>query len=162
MRSEQKTETTTKAHAKEKSALELLKADHEKVTQMFEEYEETHTASKKRKLATEICEALSVHAQVEEELFYPEVKAALKDKTLVPEATVEHAVMKELIAQIESDEEGGEMYDATIKVLSEYVKHHIKEEQGELFRKVKQSSLDMAELGERMAARFEDLRAAKH
>lgn len=162
MRPEQKTETTTKVHAKEKSALELLKADHEKVSEMFAELEETHTASKKKKLATEICEALSVHAQVEEEIFYPEVKAALKDKTLVPEASVEHAVMKELIAQIESDEEGGEMYDATIKVLSEYVKHHIKEEQGELFRKVKQSSLDLAELGERMAERFEDLRAAKH
>lgn len=162
MRPEQKTQTATKTHAKEKNALELLKADHEKVTEMFAEYEETHTASKKKKLATEICNALTVHAQVEEEIFYPEAKAALKDKTLVPEATVEHAVLKDLIAQIEGGEQEGEMYEATMKVLSEYVKHHIKEEQGELFRKLKQSSLDLAELGERMAERFDDLKAAKH
>ena len=162
MRPDQKTQTATKAHAKEKNALELLKADHEQVTEMFSECEETPTASKKKKLATDICNALTVHAQVEEEIFYPEVQAALKDKSLIPEATVEHAVMKDLIAQIEGDQEGGEMYDAKIKVLSEYVKHHIKEEQGELFKMVKQSSLDLVELGARMAERFDDLRAAKH
>lgn len=162
MRPDQKTQTETKTHAKEKTALELLKADHEAVAEMFAEYEQTHTASKKKKLAADICNALTVHAQVEEEIFYPEVKAALKDKSLVPEAAVEHAVIKDLIAQIEGDQEGGEMYDATVKVLSEYVKHHIKEEQGELFRKVKQSSLDLSELGARMAERFDDLRAAKH
>lgn len=162
MKPESKTHSETKVHAKEKSALDLLKADHEQVTRMFTEFEETNTAAKKRKLATEICNALTVHAQVEEEIFYPEVKAALKDNTLVPEATVEHAVMKDLIAQIEADEEGGEMFDARVKVLSEYVKHHIKEEQGELFRSVKQSSLDLTELGARMAEQFETLRAAKH
>lgn len=158
MKASEKTQTATKTHATEQSALDLLKTDHEKVSEMFSEYEE----APKKKLALEICKALTVHAQVEEELFYPEVKAALKDKTLVPEATVEHAVIKDLIAQIESGEESGEMHEALIKVLSEYVKHHIKEEQGELFRKVKQSSLDLAELGERMARRFDELRTAKH
>lgn len=162
MRTAHKTQAESKAHSKEKSAIDLLKADHEKVIEMFSEYQQTHAESKKRKLAAEICNALTVHAQVEEELFYPEVKAALHDKELVPEATVEHAVMKDLIAQIESDEQGGEMYDAKVKVLAEYVKHHIKEEQSEIFRKVKQSSLDLAELGARMAERFDHLRAAKH
>lgn len=162
MRSTHKTQDVTKARAEEKSALDLLKSDHEKVAELFSEYEQTHTESKKKKLAAEICNALTVHAQVEEEIFYPEIKAALNDKELVPEATVEHAVMKDLIAQIESDEQGGEMYDARIKVLSEYVKHHIKEEQSEIFRKVKQSSLNLDELGARMAERFDSLRAAKH
>jgi hemerythrin superfamily protein len=157
-----KTSSTTKTHAKEENAVSLLKADHAKVTELFSEFEKTHTASKKKQLAGEICTALTVHAQVEEEMFYPEVKAALKDKELVPEAAVEHAVIKELVAQIEGDEEGGEMYDARVKVLSEYVKHHVKEEEGEIFPKLKQSPLDLVELGARMAERFESLRAAKH
>lgn len=156
------TQTETKAHAKEKSALDLLKADHGKVTEMFAEYEKTNSENKKRQLASDICNALTIHAQVEEELFYPEVQAALHDKELVPEATVEHGVIKDLIAQIESDQQGGEMFDARIKVLSEYVKHHVKEEQNEIFPKVKQSSLDLAELGARMTEQFETLRAERH
>lgn len=162
MRATAKSHSVSKSHAKAESAIEVLKADHEKVTELFSEFEQTHTASKKKKLAAEICNALTVHAQVEEEMFYPEVRTALKDKELVPEATVEHSVIKSLIAQIEGDEPGGETYDAKVKVLSEYVKHHVKEEEGEIFPKVKQSSLDLAELGIRMTERFEDLRAAKH
>jgi hemerythrin-like domain-containing protein len=88
-----------------------------------------------------------VHAQIEEEIFYPQVKAALKDKELIPEATVEHATLKELIAQIEEGEPDDEMYDAKVKVLSEYVKHHVKEEQNEIFPKAKASKLDMYALG---------------
>ena len=95
-------------------------------------------------------------------MFYPDVKAALKDKELVPEAAIEHGTIKNLIAQIEGDEPGSEMYDARIKVLSEYVKHHVKEEESEMFPKIKQSSLDLAELGARMAERQENLRAARH
>ncbi|RYE37752.1 MAG: hemerythrin domain-containing protein, partial [Sphingobacteriales bacterium] len=95
----------------------------------------------------------SVHAQVEEEIFYPAVKKALKDKELIPEATVEHATLKDLIAQVEGIEPDGEMYDAKIKVLSEYVKHHVKEEQNEIFPKAKASDLDMGELGAQIVAR---------
>lgn len=157
-----KTRAEPKEHGKETNAIDLLKADHKKVTELFSEFEHTHGESKKKKLATEICEALTVHAQVEEELFYPDVKAALKDKELVPEAAVEHGVIKDLVAQIEGDEEGGEMYDAKVKVLSEYVTHHVKEEESELFPKIKQSHLDLVELGSRMAQRFESLRAARH
>lgn len=157
-----KSHSTAKAHAKEQSALDLLKADHAKVTELFSEFEQAHAASKKKKLAAEICDALTVHAQVEEEIFYPEVKAALKDKELVPEAAVEHAVLKDLIAQIEGDAEGGEMYEARVKVLGEYVRHHVKEEESEMFPKIKQSPLDLADLGARMSERFASLRAAKH
>ena len=87
------------------------------------------------------------------------MKVTLKDKLLVPEATVEHGGVKDLIAKLEGAEPDGEMYDAKVKVLSEYVKHHVKEEQNEMFPKVKSSSLDMVELGARMAARKDELLA---
>ena len=117
--------------------------------------------AKKKKLVAEICTELSVHAQVEEEIFYPAVQKALKDRELVPEATVEHASMKELIAQVEGKEPDGDMFDAKITVLSEYVKHHVKEEQNEMFPKAKATSLDMNALGEKIAARKAELMAAR-
>ena len=154
-----KTAAPKKATPAPKDAIALLKADHEAVSHLFAEYEKTHSVPNKKALVAEICTALSVHAQIEEEIFYPAVKAALKDKLLVPEATVEHAGVKDLIAQLEGVEPDGEMYDAKVKVLSEYVKHHVKEEQNEMFPKAKASALDMAELGARMAARKDDLLA---
>jgi len=154
-----KTSAPDKAKPAPKDAIALLKADHEAVSQLFAEYEKTRSIPKKQALVAEICTALSVHAQIEEEIFYPAVKSALKDKLLVPEATVEHASVKDLIAQLEGVEPDGEMYDAKVKVLSEYVKHHVKEEQNEMFPKLKSSSLDMVELGARMAARKDDLLA---
>jgi len=102
-----------------------------------------------------------VHAQVEEEIFYPAVKAALKDKELVPEAIIEQATMKDLIAQIEGDQPYGEMFDAKVKVLSEYVKHHVKEEQNEIFPKARASDLGMMELRAEIAARKEELMALR-
>jgi hemerythrin-like domain-containing protein len=107
-----------------------------------------------------ICTELSVHAQVEEEIFYPAVKQALKDRELVPEATIEHATLKDLIAQVEGIEPDGEMFDAKIKVLSEYVKHHVKEEHTEMFPKAKKTQLDMRALGAQMAARKGELLAS--
>ena len=148
-----------KAKAAPKDAIALLKADHDAVSQLFDEYEGARSVPNKKKLVAEICTALSVHAQIEEEIFYPAVKSALKDKLLVPEATVEHAGVKDLIAQFEGTDPDGEMYDAKVKVLSEYVKHHVNEEQNEMFPKAKASSLDMVELGARLAARKEDLLA---
>lgn len=155
------TKTTTADNAKPapKDAIALLKADHEAVSQLFAEYEKTQSVPKKKALVAEICTALSVHAQIEEEIFYPAVKTALKDKLLVPEATVEHASVKDLIAQLEGVEPDGEMYDAKVKVLSEYVKHHVKEEQTEMFPKAKASSIDMIDLAARMAARKVELLA---
>lgn len=162
MASTAKTHAVSKSQGKEKNAIDLLKADHEKVTELFSEYEQARTTTQKKKLATEICTALTVHAQVEEEMLYPDAKAAMNDTELVPEATVEHSTIKNLVAQIEAEEPGGEMYDAKVKVLSEYVKHHVKEEEKEIFPKLKKSSLDLVELGARMAERLEILRAARH
>ena len=152
---------TGDSHATSVDAIALLKADHKAVSALFTDYESARSTTKKKGIVTEICTALSVHAQIEEEIFYPDVKMALKDKLLVPEATVEHAGVKDLIAQLEGVEPDGEMYDAKVKVLSEYVKHHVKEEQNEMFPKAKESSLDLDELGARMAARKSELLAAK-
>ena len=156
-----KPSSAPKTAAVAKDAIALLKADHEDVSHLFAEFEKTRSVANKKSLVAEICTALSVHAQIEEEIFYPAVKAALKDKLLVPEATVEHAGVKDLIAQLEGVDPDGEMYDAKVKVLSEYVKHHVKEEQNEMFPKAKASSLDMAELGSQMAARKDQLLAQK-
>lgn len=144
-----------------KEATALLRADHKLVSDLFAEYEATRLSSKKMEIVSRICAELSVHAQVEEEIFYPAVKAALKDKELVPEATVEHATVKELIAQIENVQPDGEMFDAKVKVLSEYVKHHVKEEQNEMFPKARASDLDMVDLGAQIAARKEELMAMR-
>ena len=147
--------------AKKPDAVALLRADHQRVSALFAEYEGTRSAAKKKNIVSQICIELTVHAQVEEEIFYPAVKQALKDKLLVPEATVEHATLKALIAQVEGQTPDGEMFDAKIKVLSEYVKHHVKEEQGEMFPKAKTSRLDLAALGQQIAERKAALLAAQ-
>lgn len=139
--------------SKVQDAIALLRADHKLVSALFAEYEKASSTSKKKMLVSQICTELSVHAQVEEEIFYPAVKKALKDKEMIPEATVEHATLKELIRQVEGIEPDGEIFNAKIKVLSEYVKHHVKEEQNEMFPQAKSTKLDMVELGSRMAAR---------
>ena len=141
-------------------ATALLKADHKLVSDLFDQYEKTRSTAKKKALVASICLELGVHAKAEEEIFYPAVKAALKDKELVPEATVEHATMKELMAQVEGKEPDGEMFDAKIKVLSEYVKHHVKEEETEMFPKARKTKLDMKALGAQIAARKDELKAS--
>jgi hemerythrin superfamily protein len=140
-------------------AVALLRADHKRVSALYAAYETTRSTARKKALVATICQELSIHAQVEEEIFYPAVKAALKDKELVPEATVEHATLKELIAQVKDKEPDGELFDAKIKVMSEYTKHHVKEEQNEMFPKAQKTKLDMQELGARIAARKEELLA---
>lgn len=142
-------------------ATALLRADHKRVRELFAEYEKTGSGLKKKVLVSRICAELTVHAQVEEEIFYPAVKVALKDKELVPEATVEHTTLKALIAQVEGVEPDGEMFDAKIKVMAEYVKHHVKEEENEMFPKAKSSSLDMMELGARVSERKAELVAQR-
>jgi len=151
--------TSKQAAPKAQDATAMLRADHQKVSELFKEYESAHSASRKKALVAEICQELTVHAQIEEEVFYPAVKAALKDKELIPEATVEHATLKDLIAQVEGVEPDGEMYDAKVKVMSEYVKHHVKEEQGEIFPKARETDLDMKDLGRQMAERKAQLMA---
>lgn len=159
--SKKKSQTATRRAPKAQSATQLLRADHKLVSGLFAEYKNARSTTKKKGLVTRICQELSVHAQVEEEIFYPAVKKALKDKELVPEATVEHATLKALIAQVEGVEPDGEMFDAKITVLSEYVKHHVKEEQNEMFPKAAATKLDMLELGAEIAARKDVLMAKK-
>lgn len=159
MPSTQTTKKTTAPASTEATA--LLRADHKHVSELFAEYEATDSVAKKKRLVAEICTELTVHAQVEEEIFYPAFKKALKDKELAPEATVEHDALKALIAQVEGVEPDGEMFDAKIKVLSEFVKHHVKEEQGEMFPKAKDSELDLKALGAQMAERKAELLAAR-
>lgn len=153
--------TAKSASSKPLEATAMLRADHKRFSDLFAEYEKSRSDSQKKDLVSTICKELSVHAQVEEEIFYPAVKRALHDTELVPEATVEHATLKDLIAQVEGVNPNGEMFDAKIKVLSEYVKHHVKEEQTEMFPKAKKASLDMLALGAQMAARKSELLAAK-
>ena len=154
---------TKKATAKKSvapmEATAMLRADHKKVAGLFDAFEKTKSAARKKKIVSEICMELTVHATLEEEIFYPAVKAALKDHELVPEATVEHGSVKDLIAQVKDVEPDGEMYDARVKVMGEFVKHHVKEEQNEMFPKAKKTKLDMIALGAQMAARKAELMA---
>lgn len=144
------------------AALNLLKADHDAVRQLFEDYEELAggeaDADDRQALASRICGELTVHAQIEEEIFYPALRAALDDQDLLDEAEVEHASAKDLIEQIESMSPDEELFDAKVTVLGEYIKHHIEEEEGELFKQAKKTDLDFASLGESLATRREELR----
>ena len=138
-------------------AIALLRADHKSVAELFDRFEKTRSSTRKKAIVSQVCLELSVHAQIEEEIFYPAVKAALKDKELVPEATVEHASVKQLISEVRDVEPDGEMYDARVKVMSEFVKHHVKEEQNEMFPRAKATRLDLVALGEQLMTRKEEL-----
>ena len=148
----------------EKDACDLLDADHRAVKKLFKEYEELTSSrgrtvgQKKLELARQICQELTVHAQIEEEIFYPACRAALKDTDLIAEAEVEHQTAKDLIAQIEGMTEADEMFDAKVKVLGEYIDHHVKEERGEMFPKARSArKLDLVAMRDQMMARKEEL-----
>jgi hemerythrin superfamily protein len=142
-------------------ALSVLAQDHEKVEKLFSRFEKLKEGrghdDEKGDIVREACEALTVHARVEEEIFYPAVRKAIKDDDLMDEATVEHAGAKDLIAQLRSMRPGEDLFDAKFTVLIENVRHHIKEEEGEMFPKVKKSSLDLEKIGGEILARKEDL-----
>ncbi|WP_454908774.1 hemerythrin domain-containing protein [Variovorax gossypii] len=147
-------------------ACSLLDADHRNVKKMFASYEEltkSRAASardKRRDLAMQICMELTVHAQIEEEIFYPAARAAIKETDLLDEAEVEHAGAKDLIAQIQEAGQVDDMFDAKVKVLGEYIDHHVKEERNELFPKARAArKLDLVAMREQLAARKEELMA---
>lgn len=157
MTSSTRKSSKSRSSSKTQDAIALLRADHRTVEELFDEYEKARSSSKKEQLIDDICRELTIHAQLEEEIFYPAVQSSIKDKSLVPEAQVEHETVKSLIEQIQGMSMDDEMFDATVKVLSEYVKHHVKEEQGEMFPQVKSSRLDLTELGARLAERKSEL-----
>jgi hemerythrin superfamily protein len=153
----------TKATAKKASprmldAIALLKADHRKVEDLFEKFENAKGGSAKQRIANEICLELSVHAQIEEEVFYPGVKGIVEDE-LYTEAHVEHDGAKVLIAEILSGNPDDEFYDASVKVLSEMIKHHVKEEEQRdgMFAQAKKGDVDLKALGDQMAQRKAEL-----
>ena len=139
-------------------AVALLKADHRKVEDLFETYENTKSKSAKAKLAQQICMELTVHATIEEEIFYPGVKDKVEDDML-DEAYVEHDGAKVLIGELLAGTPDDDFYDATVKVLSEEIKHHVKEEEQRdgIFAQAKKAGVDMIELGRQLAARKAEL-----
>lgn len=154
----------TTSAKREKDACDLLDADHKAVKKMFKEYAEAmesnaRTAKQKRMdLALQICKELTVHAQIEEEIFYPALRAAIKDTDLLAEAEVEHQTAKDLIAQIESASEVDEQFDAKVTVLGEYIDHHVKEERNEMFTKARAAKkLDLVSMRGQLEARKADL-----
>ena len=142
-------------------AVALLTNDHADVAELFEEYEalvESDAGDDRRQaLAERICALLTAHATVEEEIFYPAARQALDEQDLLDEAEVEHATAKDLVEQIQSMEPDDDLYDAKVKVLGEYVNHHVQEEEGELFPKCKSSEMDLDQLGEAINARKVEL-----
>jgi hemerythrin superfamily protein len=140
-------------------AISLLEADHRDVEDLFEAYESLTDAVEKKALADRICLALKVHTQIEEELFYPPARETTGDGDMIDEAIVEHMGAKTLIAQIEAGLPGQPLYDAKIKVLGEQVRHHVAEEEQELFPEVRAANVDLAALGAKLAARKAELMA---
>jgi hemerythrin superfamily protein len=149
----------------EKDACDLLDADHKAVKKMFKEYEELtesrarSATQKKKELAMQICQELTVHAQIEEEIFYPAFREAVsKEADLIDEAQVEHQTAKDLIAQLQAAAEPDDMFDAKVKVLGEYIDHHVKEERGEIFPKARAArKLDLVTMRDELEARKEEL-----
>lgn len=146
-------------------AIALLTQDHKEVKALFKAYDKLVESDagddEKVEIAQQICTALTAHATAEEELFYPAAREVLgEDEDLVDEADVEHASAKDLIAQIQgSSPAEDDHYDAKVKVLGEFIDHHVKEEEGEMFPRVKKTDLDLKALGEEIAARKEELLA---
>ncbi|HEU5176108.1 MAG TPA: hemerythrin domain-containing protein [Burkholderiales bacterium] len=142
-------------------AIDLLKQDHERVEKAFKEFEklDRQDAEACRRLIGGVCEALTVHTTLEEEIFYPAVREAIDDEDLMNEAAVEHETARMLIEQLQNMGPDDPNYFATFTVLGEYVRHHIKEEQNEMFPAARKSGIDLAALGERLRARRDELPA---
>ena len=141
------------------NALELLKQDHAKVKQSFKEFEKMdhEDEATMQEMVRAVCAELKAHTTIEEEIFYPAVRAAIEDEDLMNEAQVEHQSAKELIAQLEGMKPDDPMYSAIFTVLGEYVLHHVKEEESEMFPQVRKAKLDLAELGARIMERKRQL-----
>ena len=143
------------AESKAQDAIALLKADHRAVEELFEKFEKASGDGRKQALAEEICLELSVHAQIEEEIFYPACEGKVEED-LLKESYVEHDGAKVLIAEIIKGGPSDEFYDAKVKVLQEEIEHHVEEEEKRmegLFAQARKAELDMDALGQELAAR---------
>jgi len=159
------TPRSTSAAARKNSvahdAVELLTKDHREVKTLFKKYEKLVAADaapdERQELAQLICTMLTVHATIEEEIFYPAAREALPDVDLLNEAEVEHASAKDLIAQILAMDPLDLLYDAKVVVLGEYIDHHVQEEENEMFPKAKKAGMNLETLGEELMARKSEL-----
>ncbi|MDO8380364.1 hemerythrin domain-containing protein [Phenylobacterium sp.] len=151
---------TRRINRRDPLAISLLKKDHREVDAMFDEYEQLEKDAEKLALFNKIALALKVHTQIEEEIFYPEERGDVEDD-MMDEAYVEHDGAKKLIAEIEAMKPSDDYYDAKVKVLGEYIKHHVKEEEqpGGIFAQAKKGDEDLDAMGERMKARKDELMA---
>jgi hemerythrin superfamily protein len=146
-----------------KDAIALLKADHRQVEKWFDEFEKARSSKVKQQLATSICNALMVHTEIEEEIFYPAFLQATKDKDMHHEAIVEHDGAKKLIAEIQSSSPADDYFDSKVHVLSEMIKHHVKEEEKPdgMFAEAKKSKMDLVALGQELADRKNELMSSE-
>ena len=142
-----------------RDAIALLKADHRQVEKWFSEFHKAREGARKDTLAAQICGALKVHTTIEEEIFYPAFFDATKDKEMHHEAAVEHDGAKKLIAEIEASDSTDDYFDAKVTVLSEMIKHHVKEEEqpGGMFAEARESEMDLDSLGQQLKARKDQL-----
>ena len=145
----------------EVNAVELLKKDHDDVDALFKDYqmlaEGKGDSGDRRALSTRICGMLAIHALIEEEIFYPAARDAKVEPDLLDEAEIEHGSAKQLIAEIGAAKASDPLYDARVTVLGEYIRHHVKEEESELFPACRNSDMDMAEIGARLQKRKDQL-----
>jgi hypothetical protein len=153
----------SKAPARKNDAVDLLDADHIAVKKMFTEFrklsEEDAPADERKALAEKICMELTVHAEIEEQIFYPAARDAINDDELLNEAEVEHASAKDLIAQITAMDAEEELFDAKVIVLGEYIDHHVEEERNEMFPKARKSDMDLKGMVAELKALKEELLA---
>lgn len=156
-----KTTSANKATSTKQNVINLLIDDHEKVKKLFKEFEKLSKKNddSKVEIANQICMELTVHALAEEEVFYPVARRAISDNDMMNEADVEHDSAKDLIAQIQSMSSNDEMYDAKVTVLGEYIDHHVKEEENEMFPKVRKAKVDLEELGMQLMMKKEQIMA---
>ena len=142
-----------------RTALDILKADHAEAKKLFREFEKLRKSEDNDgmwQVAQEVCKALTIHAQIEEEIFYPALREAPDADDALDEAKVEHSHIKELVHQIES-QQGDDLFIARFTVLTEYVEHHVKEEESTIFAKARKAGCDLVALGEQLLARKEEL-----
>jgi hemerythrin superfamily protein len=138
-------------------AIAFLMKQHREVEALFDRFENAEEDQEKTELVDQICLALAVHAKIEEALFYPTAEESIEEPDLVDEAYVEHATAKDLIAQLEGMQVGDAFYDAKVTVLGEYIAHHVKEEETELFPQAIRAGMELTDLGKRLEALSEQL-----